>query len=148
VAATDAIEALVRRYYEEVWEAGHVEALDDMLADGYVDHDPVPGFGHDKPAAKQAAAAVTSGMKSGKLEVIGLIVQGDEAAAHWTHDWTQAGPFMGGIPADGKELHLNGHDFFRVSDGRITDIWHCENILALLMQLGVVPPMQGGSAAP
>jgi len=42
---SDEVRNLLSRYYREVWEAGNVEALDDLLGDDYVDHDPSPGFG-------------------------------------------------------------------------------------------------------
>jgi len=50
---SDEVRNLLSRYYREVWEAGNVEALDDLLGHDYVDHDPSPGFGPGKEAAKQ-----------------------------------------------------------------------------------------------
>ena len=38
---SDEVRNLLSRYYREVWDAGNVEALDDLLGDDYVDHDPV-----------------------------------------------------------------------------------------------------------
>ena len=34
--------ALVRRFYEEVWDRGNFEFANDVFADDYVRHDPVP----------------------------------------------------------------------------------------------------------
>ena len=31
---------LLRRYYREVWEGGNAGALDDLLTDNYVEHNP------------------------------------------------------------------------------------------------------------
>ena len=129
---------LLSRYYHEVWGAGNVDALEELLTDDYIDHDPSPGFGPDKQAAKKLTAAVTSGMKDGRLTIRAVIVEGDRAAAHWTHTWTQIGDFLGRFPADGRQLHLRGHDFFRLRNGRIAEIWHCEDLLGVLGQLGVL----------
>ena len=43
-------------------------------------------------------------MKDGRLTIRNVIVEGDRAAAHWTHTWTQAGDFLGRVPADGKQI--------------------------------------------
>ena len=136
---SDEARNLVSRYYREVWEAGNVGALDDLLSDDYVDHDPSPGLGSGKEAAKQLAAAVTSSMKDGRLTIRNVIVEGDRAAGHWTHTWTQVGDFLGKVPADGKQIQLRGHDFFVLRDGRIAEIWHCEDFFGVLGQLGVLP---------
>jgi len=61
-------------------------------------------------------------MKDGRLTIRNVIVEGDRAAAQWTHTRTQAGDFLGKVPADGKQIHLRGHDFFVLRDGRIAEI--------------------------
>jgi predicted SnoaL-like aldol condensation-catalyzing enzyme len=35
-------EALVRRYFEEVWDKGNVAAVDDFMAPDYVQHAALP----------------------------------------------------------------------------------------------------------
>ena len=83
-------------------------------------------------------AAITSSMVDARLEVQDMIVEGDRAAAHWTMSWTQRGDFLGGLPADGCSINLRGHDFYRFDGDRIAELWHCEDLLAVLVQLGVV----------
>jgi steroid delta-isomerase-like uncharacterized protein len=140
MTTTDTTRDLLHRYYSEVWVRGNVAALDDLLDDDYVDHDPTPGFGTDKASAKGLVAAITGGMQNAALDSLDMIVEGDHAAAHWTMHWTQQGAFMG-LPADGKEIHLRGHDFYRLRAGKIADIWHCEDFAGLLGQLGALPPL-------
>jgi len=136
---TAGVKELLGRYYSEVWERGNADACDELLADDYVDHDPAPGFGTDRAAAKQLVAAVTGGMKDVAMDVEHVIIEGDMAAAHWRMQWTQVGDFMGMVPADGRRIALHGHDFYRVRGGRIVDIWHCEDFLGVLSQLGALP---------
>ena len=61
-------------------------------------------------------------MKDGRLTIRNVIVEGDRAAAQWTHTRTQAGDFLGKVPAVGKQIQLRGHDFFVLRDGRIAEI--------------------------
>ena len=138
---TQATRDLISRYYSEVWEKGNTDACDELLADDYIDRNPPPGMGSDKASAKVLAAMVTGSMKDTAMDVIHVVVEGDLAAAHWTMQWTQVGDFMGMIPADGKRIDLHGHDFYRVKDGRIAEIWHCEDFLGVMGQLGVLPAM-------
>ncbi len=74
-----------------------------------------------------------------RLDVGHVIGEGDLVASHWRMEWTQLGSFMGMVPADGKRLSLEGHDFFRFVDGRIADIWHVEDVMSVMGQLGVLP---------
>src|ERR671939_486351 len=118
MTTTDTTRDLLHRYYTEVWVRGNAAALDDLLDDDYVDHDPARGFGTDKASAKGIVAAITGGMHNAALDSLDMIIEGDRAAAHWTMHWTQQGQLMG-LPADGKQVQLRGHDFYRVRDDKI-----------------------------
>src|SRR5437588_5146862 len=84
---TGGIRATLHRYYTAVWQHGDITALDELLTSDYIDHDPLPGFGAGRDAAKAMAAQVTATMPGARLEVHHLIVEGDLAAAHWTVTW-------------------------------------------------------------
>lgn len=121
------------------WGKGDADALDQLLVDEYVDHDPTPGFSPDKEGAKRFLSAMMNASKDVDMKVLDVIVDGDQAAAHWVMEWTQVGDFMGMLPADGKRLRLRGHDFYRMKDGLIAEIWHCEDLFGVMGQLGVLP---------
>jgi hypothetical protein len=131
----DGAGAILGRYYREVWVQRNVDALDGLLAPGYVDHDPPPGSGPDRASARALAAAFTAGMRDAELTILGLVADDTHAAAHWRLEWTQAGPFLGDPAADGARLALRGSDLVRVEDGRIAEIHHVENVLAVVRQL-------------
>jgi len=133
----DAKRALAALY--DAWATGDADKLDDVLTDDYVDHDPTPGFAPDKNGAKQFLTTIMGATKDVDMNVSKIIVDGDNAAAHWVMEWTQVGNFMGQIPADGKRLRLRGHDFHDLKDGRIAGTWHCEDIFGVMAQLGLVP---------
>jgi predicted SnoaL-like aldol condensation-catalyzing enzyme len=107
---------LLRRYYEEVWVAGRVEALDELLSPDYRDHDAPPGYGADRESARRLAADFMAGVRSPQLEILALVATADAAAAHWRFEWTGA---------DGRRS-LRGSDLIRVVDGRIAEIRHVE----------------------
>lgn len=61
---------------------------------------------------------------------------------------THRGPFRG-IPPTGRQARFDGISVMRFSaDARVVEHWSCVDYLALLSQLGVVPPPQAPPAAP
>ncbi len=46
--------------------------------------------------------------------------------------------FMG-IPASGQTIRVEGMNFYRLKDGRVTDIWTQFDGVAMMQQLGAVP---------
>jgi len=130
---------IVRRYYDEVWGKGDPGAIDQFLADDYVDHNPPPGMAGDKASAGPIVAAITGDMSDIHMDIRKVIGEDDFVAAHWLFEWTQKGNFMGMVPADGKRLSMTGQDFYRMANGKIAEIWHVEDIASVMGQLGLVP---------
>jgi predicted ester cyclase len=46
-----------------------------------------------------------------------------------------------GIPATGKRVHFVGCSVYRFLDGKIVEQWEYGDVLGLLQQLGVIPPL-------
>jgi predicted SnoaL-like aldol condensation-catalyzing enzyme len=122
-------ERLLRRYYQEVWIAGRIEALDELLADDYRDHDPPPGHPPDRAGAIRFAAAFVAGLRAPRLTILTLVATADAAAAHWHLEWIQQGPLLGDPALAGRTLALRGADAITVVDGRISRIHHVERLL-------------------
>jgi ketosteroid isomerase-like protein len=126
----ESAEQLLRRYYHDVWVAGRLAALDELLADDYRDHDPPPGYAADRTGARRFAAAFVAGLRDPRLTILSLVASGDAAAAHWRLEWTQAGPLLGDPAFDGRPLRMRGADAITVAHGRIAEIHHVERLLA------------------
>jgi predicted ester cyclase len=47
-----------------------------------------------------------------------------------------------GIPITGKRVEVTGVTIFRISDGKIAEEWNESDMLGLMSQLGLLPPMQ------
>jgi steroid delta-isomerase-like uncharacterized protein len=128
-------QAAVRRFYEEVFNARNLDALDELLAPDGVDHT----FGsQNTEQAKQFFTMVHQAFPDLRVEVHDVIAEGDLVAARVTYTGTHQGEFLG-IPATGKQTRTNGVDFFRMQDGRQAEHWGGPDTLGFLMQLGVMP---------
>lgn len=55
---------------------------------------------------------------------------------------TNKGPFLGNPPT-GRVVNYTGFDLNRILDGKIIESWVNYDALALLQQIGLVPPVKG-----
>jgi predicted ester cyclase len=128
---------IVRRYVEDVWGKGDFAAEQELIATNFVDHNPPPGFAPDREDHHQVLVMFRSAF-DGHQTLEDMIAEGDKVADRWTFRGTHRGEFFG-IPPTGKQVTMTGMDISRIENGQIVDVWHQEDILGLMLQLGVVP---------
>jgi steroid delta-isomerase-like uncharacterized protein len=68
-----------------------------------------------------------------------VIAEGDHVAVLATYSGTQTGP-MEGFPTTGKAVAAPFLALFRIESGRIAELWVEWDNMALLKQLGLLPP--------
>ena len=47
-----------------------------------------------------------------------------------------------GLPPTGKPITMTGIEIFRLENGKIAELWGEANLLGLMQQLGILPPME------
>ena len=75
------------------------------------------------------------------------IIEGDSVAARFTLRGTHDGTFMG-IPPTKTAVTAKAMNFYRFTDGLITEEIGAPDLLSLLGQLGALPPLSTGDSAP
>src|SRR5581483_3063037 len=136
--AADTNKALMRRYYRDVWEQGDMGAADELVARDVVDHMPMPGQGQGRAGHNDVVRQIRAAFPDMRLNVEDLVAEGDRVVGRWTMTGTHRGELMR-IPATGKSITIDGIDIARVQNGQIAELWHIEDMLTLLMQIGVIP---------
>ncbi len=131
--------ALNRRFVEEVINQGNIEAIDELIDPGVVDHAVPAGFPTGREGAKQFFAMMRSAFPDLHLTIEDMIAEGDKVVMRSTWSGTHQGEFMG-IPATGRRVTVSAIDISRVADGRIVEHWEQSDALGLMQQLGVVSP--------
>lgn len=132
----DANKQVVRRFYEELWNRGNLDATDELVASDYVRHDLRPGAAPPGPAGQKAVAEkFRAAFPDVRLEVEELIAEGDLVAARWTMSGTHTGPW-GEVAPTGRSVRFSGVNFFRIADQKIAEIWNVRDDLGLREQLG------------
>ena len=113
-------------------------------AEKYVDAEVVDHF--DNSQGIEAFKGVINGFRAAfpdiELTVQHEIAEGDLVVHHWTMTGTHKGAFQGLPPTD-KSLTWTGITIVRIADGKIVERWANVDVLAILQQLGVVPPPPG-----
>ena len=141
MGARDDNKALVRRFYAAL-DAGNLEAMDELVAADFVDHDPppIPGLPDGRPGLKQAFEIFWRSTP-GTHEVLDQVAEDDlvvtriRARGRFAED-------LGEIPATGGDLDVTATAVYRVSGGQLAEHWGETDSFSLMQQLGVIKPPQ------
>lgn len=137
--------ATVRSFIEETFNKGNLSAVDELIAEDYVNHTgAIEVRGRD--GMKAFVTTLRTAFPDYHCAIEDQIAEGDEVVTRWTVRGTQDGELMG-IPPTGKHVSLPGIVIDRLANGRLVETWHQADVLGMLQQLGVVPtPGQRGPA--
>lgn len=133
--------AIVRRVFDELFNEGHVEVVDQIYAANHADHSAPPGFPPGVDAVKNSLKLFRAAFPDLRVTVEDIVSEDDKVAVRLTFRGTHGGEFMG-IPPTGKTLTIAAIAIDRVSDGKITEHWVVRDDLGMLQQLGVIPALR------
>ena len=121
-------EALALRYHNDIFQKGKLEAADEILSADFVLHNPtLPEELRKGPeGAKKYASAVIAAIPDRKLVHDDVFAKGDKVLIRWTNSGTNTGPLFGNPPT-GKPYVATGFDLFRISNGKIMEMWQQYN---------------------
>jgi steroid delta-isomerase-like uncharacterized protein len=132
---------LVRRIFEEIVNQGRTDAVDELMAEDFLDHGPM-GDTQGREAFKASITAWRSAVPDVHCEVDNLIAEGDTVG--WTVHTTGTHTGDGlGFPATGKPFETVSANIGRFKDGRATEHWAEQGLFPMLAQIGMLPPMGG-----
>ncbi|MFJ7944905.1 ester cyclase [Streptomyces sp. NPDC096354] len=131
-------QTLSRRFFHEIAVGGNLDAIGEVFAIDYADHD----------IAKEEDTVIGSGRLRDDLtrwraafdfsfDLDRQICEGDDVVTLWTWTGTHKGDFMG-IPPTGRQCIMTGTTIFRFRDGRIQEGWWHKDLMGLMRQLGVL----------
>jgi steroid delta-isomerase-like uncharacterized protein len=129
--------ALVRRFYGEMDE-GNIDAMDELVAEDYINHDqpPFPGLARGRAGLKQAFEMFWKGTP-GHHEIEDQIAEGDKVVTRLRGVGRHEGE-LAGIPPSGNNLNVKAVAIHRIADGKIVEHWSAVDSATLLSQLGVI----------
>ena len=129
--------ALVRRFYEEI-DKGNLAAMDELVAENYVNHDPPP-FPDLPPgrAGLKRAFEIFWRATPGHHVIEDQIGEGDRVVTRLRGVGKHEGEIFG-IPPSGKALDVKAVAIHRIENDQLAEHWSTTDTAALLQQLGVI----------
>ncbi len=129
--------ALMRRWFEEVWNQGKIETVNELLAEDAV------GMGQGEPGVEIHGPTdfipffhrIRGAFPDLKLTVEDAFGARDMVIVRWSATMTHKGDHLG-IPASGKPVRITGMTMVRIRDGKIVEGWDNWDQLAMMQQIG------------
>src|SRR5918999_1021460 len=118
-------EALVRRFFEEVWAKGNVAAVAEFMAADYVEHAEhalPPGTRPGRDSVKRRIALYYGAFPDWKVTVHDIFGRGDRVAYRWSASGTHLGEWAG-ISPTGLHMTTGGITILRIAEGRFVEGW-------------------------
>jgi predicted ester cyclase len=130
---TDRGKRVVRLYYQAVLAGRRLDVLDDLLAPGFVGHDPA-GAMIDRSDYIDAVRMLHAGFSRLIVKVDDQLADKDRVTTRWTATGMHTGAFAG-IPPTGREVMLSGIDIHRLRGDRLVELWEQLDLASLVAQL-------------
>jgi steroid delta-isomerase-like uncharacterized protein len=129
--------AIVRRLIKEAQEGGNLGVIDELMADDFVDHTPLPGLPPTRDGVRMLFAGLRAAFPDLTVTIDEQIADGEKVATRKTFRGTHQGPFLG-VPPTGRSISFEAIDILTVRDDRIREHRVVINQLALMQQLGAL----------
>jgi steroid delta-isomerase-like uncharacterized protein len=129
---------VVQRFLEEVINQGRLEQANEIVAEDFVELDPLPGQRQGREGLKEVIGMLRAAFPDMHWVVDEMIAEGEKVVTRFTWTGTQRGTFIG-IPATGKSVVVKGVVIDRIVGGMMTDSRILMDTMGMMQQLGVVP---------
>lgn len=128
--------AVITRYFEEAWNQGKLDVLDEIIDPHYINHSP--GMPNPKPGP-EGLKPIIAGMRKAfpdlRFEIKNMVVTDKQVAIHCVMHGTHQGDLFG-MPPTGKIVKVNQIQIEHIVNGKIIEHWRQSDDLGMLQQLG------------
>ena len=140
---SEANEAMMRRFYDEVVNKGNLAEIDERIAQDLIEHNPPPGVPSGPEGMKQSVAMFRAAFPDIHVTIHDVLAEGDKVVVRATASGTHRGELMG-IPATERRIAVDEIHIVRCVDGKVVEHWGVEDSLGMMQQLGLAesPPRQ------
>jgi steroid delta-isomerase-like uncharacterized protein len=140
--------ALVRRSFEEVFNEGNLDAVEEIFAPDYVLHDPTsPEEIRGTEGISQYVSMYRTAFPDLQQTIEEQIAEGEKVATRLTGRGTHQGELMG-ISPTGNRVEAPGIVINRISGGKIAESWANYDAMGMMQQIGAIPPPGQEEARP
>jgi steroid delta-isomerase-like uncharacterized protein len=129
---------LVRRAFEEVWNKGNVEVVDQLFSTDFVRHFPIGSETRGLDTFRERLINHRTAFPDWSERVELIVAEGDLVAVYFASSGTNEGSFQGNAPT-GQRVGINEMTIFRIAENKILEQWLIPDLLRLNQQLGLIP---------
>jgi steroid delta-isomerase-like uncharacterized protein len=140
------ISQIARGVFEELYNRGKLEFIDQNYDPTYKGHDTLDGeFGREQ--LKKNVRAYRTAFPDLTMRIEDLVPSSNKVLVRWTGRGTHRGPFMGKAPT-GKQSSVEGITVITFKNGKISEDWTQWDTLRLLQDLGLAPRVEPPAEQP
>lgn len=132
--------ALIHRWFEEVWNKGRSEAIDEMFAENGVAHGLADESGKELRGPvdfRPFFEKFRSAFPNIQVVVEDTVTEGDKVAARCTVRGQHQSDSLG-FAATNQPVEFTGITIVRVSQGKIVEAWNNFDFMSMFKQLGAL----------
>ena len=131
-------EALIHKYFEEVWNKGNLKLLDEIIDSDYINHNPAAP---DTPPGPDGLRPIIEGIRQGfpdlRYEIKNIVASNNQVAVHTIMYGTHTGNLFGINPTN-KKVEVPQMQIEKISNGKIIEHWRVTDELIMQRQLGLI----------
>jgi len=132
----------LKRFVEETINKQNLDAINELVAENFVEQMPFPGQGPGRDGLKYAIGTFLSAFPDIQWVVDEQVAEGEKVVSRFTWTGTHRGGFLG-IPPTGNPVKVWGVVIDVVRDGQLSESRIIMDTLGLLQQLGAIPVPDG-----
>jgi steroid delta-isomerase-like uncharacterized protein len=141
--------AIVRRWFDEVWNRGQVATIHELMAADAV------GIGqggaevviHGPQEFQVFVEKLRGAFPDIHVTIEDAFATGDKVAARWSATMTHSGDDLG-LPPSGKQVRITGISLVEIAKGKIVAGWDNWDQLTLMREIGAIRGAEVQLAAP
>ena len=130
--------AVIRKFLEEVINQNRMDRATDMVAEDFVELDPLPGQRQGREGLKEVLGMMRAAFPDIHWMVEEMVAEEDKVVTRFTWTGTHRGSFLG-IPATGKSVSVKGVVIDQLAGGKMSASRMLMDSLGMMQQLGVIP---------
>ena len=117
-------EEIAHRFHMDIFQKGDLSVADEILLPDFIWRNPSlpPDLQHGTENTKKIASSIIDSMPDRHITHDDVIAKGDKVLLRWTMTGTPKKEVLG-IPSGDKPVTVTGFDLFRISGGKIAEMW-------------------------
>ena len=128
---------LARRWFEDLFSRGNLDAANEILSADFVDHLPREEE-RGIEELKQYVSSYRTAFPDIQDSVEDIVAEADKVVVRWRSRGTHQGEFLGVAPT-GRHVTFTGMRLFRIAENKIAESWVNIDERGLQEQLSTAP---------